>query len=250
MCTLVICWDPGSSKPLTVGANRDENPARSSKGWALRDRNIYCPKDVRGGTWIGVNVHGMFAALTNLHCERPSRGRNSRGHLVTAALSALKVDYAITKVIRMMNDRTYNAFNLIMADSRRMVVISGMGSSGDIAVKNLGPGWHIANNWGIDNWELPKCLLVQEKLNKLSMREILSEHGDGTPRGAVCVHDAKDHATVSSSIIEVKGLWERIVVDHVSTSPCLVKEHWDRFEMELSHGNLDYGRNGVDTCES
>lgn len=81
MCTLILIREPGL---LRVGANRDERldrPAGPPRRWTFGPRAGLAPVDLEaGGTWIGVNDRGVFAALTNRfgvpeRAEAPSRGR-------------------------------------------------------------------------------------------------------------------------------------------------------------------------------
>jgi uncharacterized protein with NRDE domain len=76
MCTLIVLHRCVPGTPLVVAANRDEFLDRPAEGPALRMRSagsIVSPLDLEaGGTWLGLNEHGVFAGLTNL---RPTLDR-------------------------------------------------------------------------------------------------------------------------------------------------------------------------------
>ena len=101
MCTLIVIHRSVPGRPLIVAANRDEYHDRPAEGPSLRRNEpgyIVAPKDVRaGGTWLGVNGQGVFAALTNLRNPNPAGPdlhRSSRGEVVTRALEAASADEA------------------------------------------------------------------------------------------------------------------------------------------------------------
>ena len=68
MCLIALAYDPLASNQLIVTANRDEFHARPTKGanfWADQP-SILAGRDLQGGgTWMGVDRSGRFAALTN-----------------------------------------------------------------------------------------------------------------------------------------------------------------------------------------
>ena len=92
MCTLIVLHGCLPEIPLAVGANRDEFYGRPAEGPALRNLEfsaIVAPLDIRaGGTWLGLNEHGLFAAVTNRPMQEQASDpqRRSRGLLVLDAL--------------------------------------------------------------------------------------------------------------------------------------------------------------------
>lgn len=84
MCVLAIFLEPGG---LTVAANRDEALARPSAPPAEIEAGIVAGRDLEaGGTWLGLNRHGLFVAVTNRNHPARSRGMISRGSLALEAL--------------------------------------------------------------------------------------------------------------------------------------------------------------------
>src|SRR3989442_12793520 len=100
MCTLIAFHRCFADTPLVVAANRDEFHERPTEGPALREalissyrsersaragdrarsRPIVAPRDLRaGGSWLGVNGSGLFAAITNRRCDDPDPGPRARG---------------------------------------------------------------------------------------------------------------------------------------------------------------------------
>ena len=242
MCTLIVAWNPHSDCPLLVGANRDENPNRHSEPWAFRERNVLCPLDVRGGTWIGINAFGVFSALTNLdQKDHAERGRHSRGHLVKNSLHCSTASQAVLEAVGMLNQQIFNAFNMLVADREQMFAVVGHGSSRRVEILQFAPGLHIATGWGVDNWKAERCRNIKAAIGQMpsgavDMKTLLTLHGTdgtGTPEGAVCIH-CKDlsHITRSSAIIKVGKGWKTVTVKHVECPPCKA-ERWNEMRMEL-----------------
>ncbi|MCF5720427.1 NRDE family protein [Pseudomonas syringae] len=116
MCLIVFAWRPGHAQPLIVAANRDEFYARPSLPLAqwLDAPEVYAGRDQEaGGTWLGVNTDGRFAALTNIRDPHQPPARKSRGELVARFLNgSLPIDDYLADV----NGRSieYAGFNLLV----------------------------------------------------------------------------------------------------------------------------------------
>ncbi len=116
MCLIVFAWRPGHAQPLIVAANRDEFYARPSLPLAQWPDapHVYAGRDQEaGGTWLGVNADGRFAALTNIRDPHQPPARKSRGELVARFLNgSLPIDDYLADV----NGRSieYSGFNLLV----------------------------------------------------------------------------------------------------------------------------------------
>ena len=64
MCLIALNWQPQSTVPLVIAANRDEFYARPTLPlhlWA--DQAILAGKDLQaGGTWLGVSTSGRLGS--------------------------------------------------------------------------------------------------------------------------------------------------------------------------------------------
>ena len=123
MCLIAWDWQPTSTTPLLLIANRDEYYARPTQAlhW-WDDGKTLAGRDLQaGGTWLGLSRNGRVAALTNhrdlnaLRTDAPSRGE-----LVTAFLQGdvTAPDY-LTALARHAAD--YNPFNLLVFDGARFM---------------------------------------------------------------------------------------------------------------------------------
>jgi uncharacterized protein with NRDE domain len=83
MCIVAFRWQPESSEPLTLAANRDEFFARPTAAmyWWQGDEMLAGRDLQSGGTWLGITRGGRFALLTNVRnpalrkTDAPSRGK-------------------------------------------------------------------------------------------------------------------------------------------------------------------------------
>ena len=118
MCLILFAWQQHADYPLVAIANRDEyyaRPSRDAHWWDGSD--IFAGRDLEaGGTWLGVNRRGRFAAVTNVR-EPGSMtpGKRSRGELTRNYLAASDSAENYLQVLR-EQDQDYSGFNLLLGD--------------------------------------------------------------------------------------------------------------------------------------
>ena len=139
MCTLVLLRRPGHDWPLVVAANRDEmidRPARPpARHWPDRPEVVAGLDELAGGSWLGLNDHGVVAGILNrFGTLGPAPGQRSRGELVLEALDhadALAAALALGDV----DPRAYRSFNMIIADNRDAFWLRHADPSGTLPVE-------------------------------------------------------------------------------------------------------------------
>jgi hypothetical protein len=109
-----------------IGAKRDEMVERAwdapGEFWpgviAGRDR-------LAGGTWLGMNRHGVVAAVLNrTGTLGPAAGKRSRGELPVMALAADSAE-AAAGVLAGLDARVYRPFNLVRLGDGVTMITSG-----------------------------------------------------------------------------------------------------------------------------
>jgi hypothetical protein len=131
MCTLVILIRPGHAWPVVLAANRDERLDRSwdppAAWWNDRPGLIAGRDRFAGGTWMGINRHGLLAAVLNREGSLgPEPGKRSRGELPLIALTELTAA-AAARVIEGLNANEWRSFNLVLADAAGAMFLRGVG---------------------------------------------------------------------------------------------------------------------------
>ena len=110
-------------------------PARH---WPDRAEVVAGLDELAGGTWLGVNDHGVMAGILNRqHSLGPAAGMRSRGELVLEALDHADAAEAVSALAG-LDTRAYRPFNLVVADSRDAYWLRNRGPDGPGRIE-LGP---------------------------------------------------------------------------------------------------------------
>lgn len=122
MCTFVILRRLGHEWPVVVGANRDEMIGRPwqapARHWRDRPDVLAGLDELAGGSWFGINDHGLLAGILNRFGSLgPAPGIRSRGELVLEALDHADAA-AAAHALAALDPKAYRTFNLILADNR------------------------------------------------------------------------------------------------------------------------------------
>ncbi|WP_255170809.1 NRDE family protein [Natrononativus amylolyticus] len=234
MCTLTLAWQVFEDAPVAVAANRDEaldRPAGPPDVYRASPL-VIAPHDVEaGGTWIGVNEHGVFAGITNRWTERDLAGERSRGLLVADVLETTSAADAAAHVERTTSEHEYEGFNLVVADAEDAI---HLGWDGSLSRTAFDPGVHVVVNVGFDEtFALPaerRDLGERQAESARAVREALEPRDDervegwleraGTVLGdheyGVCIH-GDGYGTRSSSLLAVG---ERTRYEFADGPPC------------------------------
>lgn len=226
-CTLVVSFYPQSAHPLVVAANRDESPNRPAEPWAIRSYpedeyylelsgmivpSIYCPMDVLGGTWIGCNSMGVFAAITNWDTSKRLHGLRSRGKVVLETLRRNNTD-DILYYWNGLKAEDYKPFNIIAGTKDMLLHLSN--DHKEMYCNRLGAGLHISTGRGF-NLHVKRDKFIRSELKEefyrfdepisdVKMQSLLSAHNDGYgSEDSVCVHDVhRRWETRSSAVLKL-----------------------------------------------
>src|SRR5579872_4572448 len=143
MCTVVLLIRPGHTWPLLLAANRDEMLARAwdspAAYWPDQPGVIAGRDRSGGGTWMGINGHGIAAAVLNRPGSLgPAVGKRSRGELPLLALAETTATAAVEAIVS-LDAGQWRGFNVVIADRNGAAFIRGAGY-GPPSVRRLPPG--------------------------------------------------------------------------------------------------------------
>jgi len=229
-----------AARPLVIAANRDEFYDRPTEGpgllatapWVVGGRDV-----VAGGTWLGLNAHGLVAGLLNRRTTNAiDPARRSRGQLCLDALRQESVAAAAALVCADAAAR-YNPFNLLLASPTAACVIGN--SSGAMVRRDLAPGVHLLTNLELNDFACPRIAKSHGLFTTVAstagtaglaalcgaLRGVLSEHTtpldprDHSPLNNLCVH-TETYGTRSSTIIVADGAATRWRMWYAPGPPC------------------------------
>jgi uncharacterized protein with NRDE domain len=159
MCTVLVLNQVRADYPVVLATNRDEFYARPTSGPL---RLLEAPRTVGGrdlvaqGTWMGVTEQGLFVGVTNQRTVAPpDRSKRSRGELVLQALALGERD-AITRMLRGVDGREYNAFNLLWGDADELCVAYAREGRALLEIDVVPRGLHMLPNDRLDSPGFPK----------------------------------------------------------------------------------------------
>jgi uncharacterized protein with NRDE domain len=159
MCTIVVLNGMRADYPVVLATNRDEFYARRSSGPM---RILEVPRTVGGldmvkrGTWMGVTKEGLFVAVTNQRTvQAPDPTKRSRGEVVIKALKLNNRD-AITRMLRTLDGRDYNSFNLLWGDAEQVSVAYAREGEPELTIDSVPRGLHVLPNDRLDHPDFPK----------------------------------------------------------------------------------------------
>src|SRR5262249_5659012 len=98
---------------------------------------------VQGGTWLGVNAHGLLVAVTNRAKTTVPAAPPSRGLLARELLGCPCAAEAAGRAARSLEGGGYAGCNFLCVDRREAVGIPG---AAGLRIRPLPPGLHVLSN--------------------------------------------------------------------------------------------------------
>ncbi len=228
MCLLALLYRVASDAAVVVGANREEYYQRGGEP----PRRLDGPAAVggvdpaHGGTWLGVNAHGLLVAVTNRRKSRLPASPRSRGLLARDLLALSSAGDAVREAVSQLDTDTYAGCNFLCADAAGAIVIH----AGDwLRVRPLPPGIHVLSNRDVNDptdarvvytleWlarQPPATLADANAAVEVLCRLCASTQPPGAP---VCFH-LDQRGTVSSSVIALRNPLRDGLYLHAQGSP-------------------------------
>lgn len=233
MCTVILLYGLVPTHPIVLAGNRDEFHARRSRPprpWDLpgpeEPVRILAGRDEQdGGTWFGVNQHGLVVGLTNRYTGARTTDRMSRGGLVLRCLSQQKAGW-VAQNISDRDSEMYNPYNLfaVSADSGFACTNYPAPSSQPIS----SGGVYVFTNRQLGDPQDPKTAWIRASFHGLPLRlktvqehllGLLQSHGaTGSPE-PLCVH-LSGYGTVSSYFLAIGQRHEESRFLNCEGPPC------------------------------
>ncbi len=165
MCIVAFAINQHPDYPLILIANRDEYTARATQALHLWQTApaIAAGKDLQaGGTWMGINENGRWAAITNFRDPTLAVGAISRGEIVTQCLTSKKSlsDFFLQLA---ENADQYSGFNFVAGEVSTDSAL--LFSNIDQQIYSLNNGvFVVSNGLFTDDW--PKMSQLKQSLTQ------------------------------------------------------------------------------------
>ncbi len=174
MCLIAFSHRQSMHYPLVLIANRDESYQRESaqaQFWTT-DPDILAGRDLeKGGSWLGINRQGQFAAVTNLRDGLSAKTANrSRGLLVSDFLRSESSCLSYLEHCQ-SEAANYGGFNLLLGDEEGIYYLS----SRDSCLRKLDFGVYAVSNAEIDS-DWPKVSAAREQLDAIVQKTGAIDH--------------------------------------------------------------------------
>ncbi len=222
MCLLAIHFRVCDAAPLLIAANREEVYNRPSLGPAIQPGRpqVLCGVDGRaGGTWLGVNEHGVVAAVTNrakpqsggtprLPPETRAPDLRSRGLLCRDLLDFDRARTATRFAHEQLAIGAYDGANFVCLDAGYAAVIH---AGPRLEIVELPSGLHILTAGNVNDEADPRQVLARRLFAERSWsspREFVETARGVCSRGPVgnlagMVLRGEGRGTVSSTVLAV-----------------------------------------------
>lgn len=219
-----------SDAPLLVALNREEDPARESlppKIQSGRPRSV-CGVDLQsGGTWAGVNQHGLFVSVVNCPKKVLPAEPRSRGLLCRELLGCQNAEEALDMAQRELLTGCYAGANFVCADRMSGGVVHG---GNDVDIEKFKSGLYIVSENRVNDindyrQEFARRLLTLQRIDSaISFFAVASRTFSSSPdasgkMGLLVRKPSK--MTVSSMLISLTEKTQRSVMQFAPGSPDL-----------------------------
>lgn len=229
MGILALQYQSASDSPILLALNRDEQLSRPSQPPRIQSGRprVVCGIDRKsGGTWAGVNQHGLFVAVLNCPKRNVPLDARSRGLLCKELLASRTAEEAIEKAVQELSTNCYAGGNYLCVDRQSGGVVYG---GDEIETEMLRPGLHILSSKKLNDYydqrqEFVRRLLTLQRLDSsVSFLAIASKTFSKRPdetgkRGVVVL--GKDYGTVSSMLLSLTERTQKSIMQFAAGTPC------------------------------
>ncbi len=228
MCMLAILYRIARNTPILLAANREEvldRPTQHPKIQSGTPR-VICGIDRKaGGTWLGVNQHGLLITVTNRPKHPLPVQPRSRGLLCRELLESRTAREAAERAAKELNKGLYAGANYLCADAKSAAVVHG---GNRIEIVEITPGLHLLSNGDLDDphdqrHEFVRRMLTLHKLDSAVTflavaSRAFSRKPDAYGRRGVVINDGR-FGTVSSALLALSRKIQQSILQYSPGSP-------------------------------
>jgi hypothetical protein len=226
---LAILYRIARNTPILVAANREElfdRPTQHPKIQSGSPR-VICGIDRKaGGTWLGVNQHGLLATVTNRPKHPLPAQPRSRGLLCRELLEVRTAREAAQRAAKELAKGIYAGANYVCADAKYAAVVHG---GNRVEIVEITPGLHLLSNGDLDDphdqrHEFVHRMLTLHKLDSAVTflavaSRAFSRKPDAYGRRGVILNDGR-FGTVSSTLLALSRKIQHSIFQYAPGPPC------------------------------
>ncbi len=228
MCTLAILFRVARGTPILLAANREERFDRPTQYPKIQSGTprVVCGIDRQaGGTWLGVNQHGLLCAVTNRQKQGVPAEPRSRGLLCRDLLEMRTAKDAAALAAKELATGIYAGANYLCADGRYAAVVHG---GNKVEIVELEPGLHVLTSGNVDDprderHEFVRRMLTLHTLDSavtflaVASRVFSRKPDDDGRRGIVMT--GGEFGTVSSTLLSLPRKIQHAVYQYSAGPP-------------------------------
>ena len=224
MCILAIQYKSVPDAPILVAANRDEfydRPSTLPSIQSGKPRILSGVDQQAGGTWLGVNQHGLFVAACNRRKLIPPVVPRSRGVLCRELLRSSSAQEAVGLAMDELLSKRYEGVNYIIADRETGWAVHGTDEPEVVPLKE---GLNVIGNRNLNDPRDERCQLASRLLTLqtldssvkfLAVASKVFARSPVSPMRPSMVLRSNDRGTVSSTLLAL-GLKPRDAIYQVA----------------------------------
>ncbi|MFM2096597.1 MAG: hypothetical protein RIS70_3721 [Planctomycetota bacterium] len=228
MCILAIQYKLVPEAPILVAMNREERYDRPTAVPSIQSGKprILCGIDQQaGGTWLGVNQHGLLVAACNRPRHLMGVPTRSRGLLCRDMLRAGSARQAMDLAMEELSTNKYDGVNLVCADAESGWVVHG---GDELEVSNLEEGLSIVCSGDVNDprnerSKLARRLLTLQTLDSpvkfLAVASKVFARPASAPDRPGMIVAGNDRGTVSSTLIALGKKPRDAIFQYAPSSP-------------------------------
>ncbi len=164
MGVLALNYQAATDAVILIAHNREDSYDRvPTPPRILYGRpKVLCPVDRKdGGTWLGVNQHGLVVAAIRRAVPTSLSGSRSLAVLCRELLNCGSASQAIEQCVRELSSGEFDPANFLCVDRRTGAVVQ---SGGEVTVLPLSPGLHILSASSLDDPDDPRQEFVRRMM--------------------------------------------------------------------------------------
>jgi hypothetical protein len=228
MCTLAILYRTVRGTPILVAANREELRERPTQYPKIQSGTprIVCGIDRKaGGTWLGVNQHGLFCTVLNRPKRRVPPEPRSRGLLCREMLDLRNARDAAEFAAKELATGKYAGANYVCADAKFAAVVYG---GDETKVVEIVPGLHVITNGNLNDYRDERHELVRRMLTLHTLDSAVtflavasrtfSRKPDSFGRRGVVI-PSEEYGTVSSTLLSLPRKIQQAIMQYCPGIP-------------------------------